>query len=368
MKVCKYCGKEFKSTPMYCTRCGAVKDFLIRKKEVGASDEDDALAFFGEDKSKSYRNESLENLKTSKNTSRKTFDLDDLAGLFSEEQKQEPTEHYYEKYLDDPSGSFLNKRKITEETDPYYTSIKNSIGESPAGKGSLEYADDPYYRELENLLGEEIKSADETTFNGIFKKDDTIENTFLKMNMPKEGKKQRGQGGKGSRRKDELPLNEDGGKSNKKLIKIAVGLGAVLIVLVVALFMMINGIVSSDNKGVELPSKEMALSFFTDIKAQDKEAFMAAPARINFDKYTGSQEEKAAILEEVYTLIQGDDYTVKDVSMVRKGANRILAEYSIEGNERVKKLFASLLLVKNGTEFYDLDFNDFVIQYQKLPK
>ena len=74
----------------------------------------------------------------------------------------------------------LNQIK-KESDDEYYSFLKKKLGNEPLNSRSK----DEYYSALEDVLEDPLHSTEETTFNGIFDKEDTIENTFFKSKEKK---------------------------------------------------------------------------------------------------------------------------------------------------------------------------------------
>lgn len=381
MWQCKECGKKFSVEPIYCDFCGATDDFL---EPVDAAAQED---FYRE-------------VESSFNTSvqAKNFhDYDSLIRDFMADEYTPISTKVKEPFEDEER---LKKEKAERETkrktadEEYYDSIR-----SIAGAESVE--NDDFYHDLEGMFKEPLQGGDETTFNGIFEKEDTIENTFLR---PKKKTKRAGASPpvKGAsrqaapaaadaapvKRKIPIPLpaisipkpvKPQGRPSlsaaarprpaanprdNMKLLKILGGLGAVLVVMVVLMFTLVNFIVNSGDDNGTLPKEADVMSFFTQVKALDEAAFLANPSMISFYNFEGNIQEKQDMLKKLYALVADKSVEVKGTkSIVQKGINRYQVDFDVKGSKLAVDTLDQLLFRTTDNKVYQLDFTDFVNQY-----
>lgn len=348
MKKCKYCGKEFDSTPIYCVRCGASEDFLVRKTQNPKPNYTDEGSY---------------------------HDYDELVKDF----------------LGDDKKQSLGTEKVTfddvdEPEDEYYASLKKKLG-SESINSRVKKPKEDYYGELEDLFDEPLRSTEETTFNGIFDKEDTIENTFFRK------KEKRGRGAshkpmkkdknpsQKSRRSKE-PVKEPtiemtartkkSKKTSKKLWKMVFGLVALLALLLVLMFTLIGHIVNVNDDEAPLPSETVALSLFSDIKAVDEASFLNNPNNLfiseDMDIFNSTNQDH---LKALYDLVNAKDYEIKGVKKIEpKGAVgdtlRAQVTYDVTGDSLSAKVFETLIFRKETNGDYKLDFEEFILRYERL--
>ena len=365
MWQCKECGKKFNIEPIYCDFCGASEGFL---EQVDQAAEDD---FYKQ----------VENSFNTSVQAKSFHDYDSLIKDFMADEYIPVSTKVKEPFEDEER---LRKEKAEKEKklksldDDYYESIKSVVGAE-----SLE--NDDYYKDLETMFNEPINSGDQTTFNGIFKKEDTIENTFLKpkkkakrvIKSPIAADVPKAAAGKGLRIPiPAIPLpgkkTEGGGKparpsnpkDDKKLLKLLGGLGAVFVVMVVLMLTLVNYIVDSGDNADKLPSETNIMSFFTQVKALDEQAFMSNPTMVSFYNYSGTIDEKQTMLKNLYALVTAADVEVRGTKdIVQKGINRFQVDFDVKGSELAVSTLDQLLFRTNDNKTYQLDFSDFVNQY-----
>lgn len=365
MWQCKECGKKFHLEPPYCDACGATQGFR------NVPDPDDAEAFFRAVEASFF----LEEKGPEQPEEAEYEDYDTLIRDFLKDEYKPVSKEVRRPFEEE--DRLRQERKAREAREAsldqeYYDSLKNVVGEE-----ALE--GDDYYRDLEELFREKpAKGGHETTFGGLFDKEDTLENTFLKP------------GKKGKRQKDApVPLRkpskrpsfpgisllkpgelkrpsqgQDRPEDKKKLVKILAGLGGVLVLMVVLMVILINSIVDSGDNGTVLPSEEAMLGFFDDIRGMEEAAFMADPSMVSFYGYPGDVAEKQAMLKNLYQLVTAEDTVVASVLSIQpKGINRIRVEYRIRGSDMAVSVLEELLFRTTDNKKYQLDFADFVIRY-----
>lgn len=344
VKKCKYCGKEFESTPVYCVRCGASDDFLIRKTDRAIS---------------KYSEES------------KTENYDELL------VKKFLTNDKWAIHID--KSNQIKK----EPDDEYYSFLKKKLGNEPLNSRNK----NKYYSAFEDVLEEDpLHSTEETTFNGIFDKEDTIENTFFKSKEKKEKRASsrniKSQKGKGSRRckKDEYNFLNDNAtiemtakikknkKASKKLCKMIFGLITLLAFLLIVMFTLINNIVNVNDVEALLPTEEAAMSLFSEIKNTDEASFLKNHQGL----YILSDMDiknitNQAYLKALFDLVNCNDYEIKGVKKIEtKGALRAVVTYKITGKSLSAKIFKSLIFKDVGNNNFKLDFEEFILRYNHL--
>lgn len=363
MWQCKECGKKFHIEPVYCDFCGATEDFLE------ALDQEEVNSFY-QSVEKSFQ--------AQVGSPEKSFEeFDDLIKDFMSDEYKPLSTRVKEPFEDEEREKkerAAKEARLTNLDRDYYDSIKHVVGDEGIEK-------DDYYKSLEELFKEPESSGHETTFNGIFKKEDTIENTFLnpkkkikrsslregtppqktkkKLGLPLPGISLRppGQGLTPSRKK-ERP------EDKMKLIKLLGGLGAILIFMIVLMFVLVNNIVDSGDKVKTLPSAEVMMEFFTKISSVDEATFLADPSMVSFYGYAGDVAEKQAMLKNLYALVTAADTAVSSAGGIReKGINRIQVDYEIKGSKIAEETLHQLLFRTVDDKNYQLDFSDFVIQY-----
>ncbi|AMP20875.1 hypothetical protein AZF37_06600 [endosymbiont 'TC1' of Trimyema compressum] len=347
MKKCKYCGKEFESTPVYCVRCGASDDFLIRKTDKVTS---------------KYSKES-----------KKIENYDDLVKEFLGD------EHTKNDKWAIPRDELNQIKK--ESDDEYYSFLKKKLGNEPLNSRSK----DEYYSALEDVLEDPLHSTEETTFNGIFDKEDTIENTFFKSKEKKgrgiSNRKMKSQRGKGSRsrKKDDYNVLDDATmemtartkknkKTSKKLWKMIFGLIALLALLLVIMFTLINNIVNVNDVEAPLPTEAVAMSLFSEIKNTDEASFLKSPQGLYISSDMDIMNStNQAYLKALFDLVNGKDYEIKSVKKIEaKGASRAVVTYEVTGESLSAKVFESLIFIDAGNNNFKLDFEEFILRYNRL--
>lgn len=347
MKKCKYCGKEFESTPVYCIRCGASDDFLIQKMDKVTNN-----IYNKESKIKNY---------------------DELAKEFLGDEYTKNDKWAIPKYK-------LNQ--IENEQDyEYYSFLKEKLGNEPLNNRNK----NEYYNALENISKDPLCSIEETTFNGIFDKEDTIENTFFKSkeknitgisNKSMKSKKKKWFRGHKKDSYDSLDnaimkitsKTKKNKKIRKKLGKMIFGLIALLSLLLVIMFTLINNIVNVNDIEAPLPTEAVALSLFSEIKNTDEVNFMKNPKclyipnDINIRKNTNKFYLKA-----LFDLVNGENYEIKSVKKIEaKGALRAVVTYEVTGEILPVKVFESLIFRDIGNNNFKLDFEEFILRYNRF--
>lgn len=361
MWQCKECGKKYSAEPIYCDYCGATENFIepvdIKENES-----------FYRGVEAGFHN----------NVANKDFeDYDKLIKDFLTDEYQPISRKVKEPFEDEMLEKEKKQRreKRLESLDnEYYESIKTVVGTDSIEK-------DDYYKDLEDLFKEPLQSGDQTTFNGIFKKNDTMENTFLK---PKNRKgrsvvEEKINGAK-PKKKLKMPIsipiptvaltkkNKDGfsekPKDDKKLIKLVAILGSVFVLMIIMMVIVLGNIIDSGDESGKLPSESKMLSFFTDIKALDEANFTENPIMISFMEYEGTNVEKQEMLKLLYAMVISEQLDIEGVSKIeQKGINRVLVTYKVSGDDISKDTLDQLLFRTNDNIVYQLDFTDFVTQY-----
>lgn len=359
MWQCKECGTKYSVEPIYCDFCGATENFIepvdIRENES-----------FYRGVEAGFQN----------NLANKDFeDYDQLIKDFLADEYQPISRKVKEPFEDEMLEKEKKQRreKRLESLDnEYYESIKTVVGTDSIEK-------DDYYKDLEDLFKEPLQAGDQTTFNGIFKRDDTMENTFLK---PKNKKGRSVVEEKiiadKPKKKFKIPVSiptialgkknkesfSEKPKDDKKLIKLVAILGSVFVLMIMMMILVLGKIVDSGDDSRNLPSEEKMLSFFTEIKALDEASFMENPIMISFMEYEGTNVEKQEMLKMLYTMVISEQLNIEGVNKIeQKGINRVLVSYKISGDEILKDTFDQLLFRTNDNITYQLDFTDFVTQY-----
>lgn len=358
MWQCKVCGKKFNKEPVYCSYCGATDDFLT------VSDPKDSEDFYKE----------VENNFNSP-VSNKTFqDYDSMIKDFMSDEYVPVSTKVKEPFEDEmklKAEKRAREEKLNKIDQEYYESIKTVVGADGIEK-------EDYYESLEDMFKEPINAQDETTFNGLFKKEDTMENTFLKPKQKeKRVKNQTFQVGNSDRKKlINLPawslapkkksddLKKDNEKSNKKLIKILAGLLGLFVFMLFFMSFLVNQIVKSGDGKTDLPSKETMEGFFTTIKGMDQNTFLTSTDDlISFVGYEGNLEEKKTQLTELHAMVTSPDFKVNGVKDITgKGSNRILVEYNLTGSKIAVDTFDQLVFRASDVGTYLLEFSDYVAQ------
>ncbi len=357
MWQCKECGKKYNLEPIYCDFCGATENF------IEPVDKNENESFY-EGVEKSYR-EKIGN---------KNFDdYDQLIKDFLNDEYQPVSRKIKEPFEDEmkeKAKKKLREKKLESLDTEYYESIKTVVGAEHIEK-------DDYYKDLEDLFKDPIEAGNQTTFNGIFKKDDTMENTFLKL------KSKKGRSINSSKedvvkpkQKNAIPLpslkfgkKKDDGierntKDDKKLIKIVAALGSVFVIMIIIMVLAVGNIVKSGDESGKLPSEDTMLGFFTSIEQLDEKTFLENPTMISFMEYEGSNEEKQLMLKTLYTMLKSGEMNIVGVDKIeQKGINRVKVTYNVSGNSLYKDTFDQLLFRTNDNKTYQLDFTDFVTQY-----
>ncbi len=360
MWQCKECGKKYNAEPIYCDFCGATENFI----EPVDVKENESF----------YRGveAGIQN-----NIANKDFeDYDQLIKDFLSDEYQPISRKVKEPFEDEMLEKAKKQRreKRLESLDnEYYESIKTVVGTDSIEK-------DDYYKDLEDLFKEPAQSGDQTTFNGIFKKNDTIENTFLKPKN-KKGRSVNDEKVKTAKPKRELnipfsiPIPAIGfgkkkesfsekPKDDKKLIKIIAILGSVFALMIIMMVIVLGNIIDSGDEGGKLPSEKKMLSFFSEVKALDEPSFLENPTMISFMEYEGTNVEKQEMLKLLYGMVTSDKLNIEGVDKIdQKGINRVLVTYKISGDALLKDTFDQLLFRTNDNISYQLDFTDFVTQY-----
>ncbi len=364
MWQCNECGKKFHMEPPYCDACGATQGFR------NVPDPEEAEAFFRAVEASFFMEEEDK-------VQQETQGYDDYDTLIRDFLKDEykPVSKEVRRPFEE-EDRLRQERKAREAREAsldqeYYDSLKDVVGEE-----ALE--GDDYYRDLEQLFQDkQAKGGHETTFGGLFDKEDTLENTFLKPGRKGKRQKAAPPSLKKASGKPSFPdislLRPGGGKrpqradrpeDKQKLLKILAGLGGVLVLMVVLMVILINSIVDSGDKGTVLPSEEAMLGFFDDIRGMEQEAFMADPSMVSFYGYPGDVAEKQEMLKNLYALVTAEDTVVASVlSIEAKGINRIRVEYRIRGSNMAVTVLEELLFRTTDNKKYQLDFADFVIRY-----
>lgn len=361
MWQCKECGKKYSAEPIYCDFCGATENFI----EPVDTKENESF----------YRGVEAS---FQSNIAKKDFeDYDKLIKDFLADEYQPISRKVKEPFEDEMLEKEKKQRreKRLESLDnEYYESIKTVVGTDSIEK-------DDYYKDLEDLFKEPVQSGDQTTFNGIFKKADTMENTFLKprnnkgrsvveekINAAKPKKKIKmpisipiPTIAMAKKKKDNL--SEKPG-DDKKLIKIVAILSSVFVLMILMMVLVLGNIVDSGDESGKLPSEETMLSFFNDIKALDEASFLENPLMISFMEYEGTNAEKQEMLKMLYAMIISEQLDIEGVNKIeQKGINRVLVTYMISGDDIAKDTLDQLLFRTNDNITYQLDFTDFVTQY-----
>lgn len=360
MWQCKICGKKFNKEPIYCSHCGATDNFLVK---INPKDSD---AFYKE----------VENSFHSPVSTKSFSDYDDMIKDFLADEYIPVSRKVKEPFEDEirlKAEKEVREEKLKSIDHEYYESIKTYVGADGIEK-------EDYYKSLENLFQEPV-NKDETTFNGLFSKDNTMENTFLK---PKQKEKWldkiNGKAGgvisklnrninfsslgralkKGGKGGEEILVDAE--KRNSKLTKVLIGLLGLFIFLAVLMGFLVNNIASSGSKSSSLPNKTAMLSFFTTVKGMDEITFLEnSNTLVSFTGYEGSAEGKKVLLQELHAMVVSEDFKVKGVKDIsRKGSNRVLVDFNITGNKIAVDAFSQLLFRTNDNTNYLLDFGDFV--------
>ena len=356
MWQCKECGKKYNAEPIYCDFCGAAENFIepvdIKENES-----------FYEGVEKSFQT----------NIGNKDFeDYDQLIKDFLSDEYQPISRKVKEPFEDEmleKAKKEQREKRLQSLDNEYYESIKTVVGTESIEK-------DDYYKELEDLFKEPIQSGDQTTFNGIFKKDDTMENTFLKP------KNRKGRSGTVSAepsvktKKVNIPIPSlnfgkknnngfnDSPKDDKKLIKVIAALGSVFVLMVVIMIMVLSNIIGAGDESGKLPSKEKMLSFFSSIEKLDEASFIDNPTMVSFMEYEGTNQEKQAMLKTLYEMVSSDKMTIEGVEKIeQKGINRVQVTFKVSGDDMHADTFDQLLFRTSDNKSYQLDFTDFVTQY-----
>lgn len=361
MWQCKECGKKYSAEPIYCDFCGATENFL---EPVDVKENES----FYRGVEAGFQN----------NLAKKDFeDYDQLIKDFLADEYQPISRKIKEPFEDEMLEKEKKQRreKRLESLDnEYYESIKTVVGTDIIEK-------DDYYKDLEDLFKEPVQGGDQTTFNGIFKKEDTVENTFLKPKNKKgrsvvENKIKANAPKKipkmpisipipmiGSAKKNKDSFSESP-KDEKKLIKIIAILGSVFALMIVLMVIILGNIVDSGDESGKLPSEATMLSFFTEIKALEEASFLENPIMISFMEYEGTNVEKQEMLKILYSMVTSEQLVVQGVNKIdQKGINRVLVTYGISGDDISKDTLDQLLFRTNDNITYQLDFTDFVTQY-----
>jgi hypothetical protein len=361
MWQCKECGKKYSAEPIYCDFCGATENFL---EPVDVKENES----FYRGVEAGFQN----------NLANKDFDdYDKLIKDFLADEYQPISRKVKEPFEDEMLEKEKRQRreKRLESLDnEYYESIKTVVGTESIEK-------DDYYKDLEDLFKEPLQGGDQTTFNGIFKKEDTIENTFLKprnkkgrsvvenkikANSPKKRLKipisiPIPMIGSAKKKKDGFSENP---KDERKLLKIIAILGSVFALMIVLMVIVLGNIVDSGDESGKLPSEETMLSFFTDIKAIDEASYLENPIMISFMEYEGTNVEKQEMLKILYAMVTSEQLVIQGVNKIdQKGINRVLVTYAVSGDDISKDTLDQLLFRTNDNITYQLDFTDFVTQY-----
>lgn len=361
MWQCKECGKKYSAEPIYCDFCGATENFI----EPVDIEENES---FYRGVEASFQN----------NVSGKDFeDYDKLIKDFLADEYQPISRKVKEPFEDEmiEKEKRLRREKRLESLDnEYYESIKTVVGTDSIEK-------DDYYKDLEDLFKEPLQGGDQTTFNGIFKKNDTIENTFLKPKS-KKGRSVVEEKNKPNtpRKKLNIPISipipaigqsrnkkdsfSKEPKDEKKLIKIIAILGSVFALLIVMMIFILGNIIDSGDESGKLPSEAKMISFFSDIKALDEAGFLENPVMISFMEYEGTNVEKQEMLKVLYAMVTSEKLVIQGVNKIeQKGINRVLVTYEVSGDDISKDTLDQLLFRTNDNITYQLDFTDFVTQY-----
>lgn len=395
MWECRECGKKFHTEPIFCDFCGATGDFLkpLDQAEVEA---------FYRDVENSF------NANVSARGEEKSFeDYDALIRDFLSDEYNPIDTRVKEPFEDEERERAARKakeEKLATLDAEYYASLKHLTGEESEEK-------DDYYKNLEGVFGEELSGGHETTFNGIFREEDTMENTFLKPKpKTKRAPEPLGGGapnslkrpapvktalvGSGGVKKrfsipvlpiplpdlsrvrgwiSDIPLRSGGNVPNRKpdspaesrkLIKALVGVGVGLVLMVVLMTVLITSIVDSGDNSGSLPTENTLLKFFSEIKSMDEATFVANPSMVSFYGYAGDVNEKQTMLKNLYALASATDTKVDGANnIVQKGINRIQADFAVSGSAMAKEVFDQLLFRTTDKKTWQLDFADFVIQY-----
>lgn len=361
MWQCKECGKKYSAEPIYCDFCGATENFI---EPIDIKEND---SFY----------KGVEAGLKNNHAKRDFDDYDQLIKDFLADEYQPISRKVKEPFEDEMLEKERKKRreKRLENLDnEYYESIKTVVGADSIEK-------DDYYKDLEDLFKEPVQGGDQTTFNGIFKKDDTIENTFLKPKnkkgrIPVEDKMKLNTGIKRPKLPISIPIPmigmakknkdsfKDSSKDDKKLLKIIAILGAVFTLMVVLMVIVLGNIVDSGDESGKLPSEATMSKFFLDVKALDEASFLENPIMISFMEYEGTNVEKQEMLKILYGMVTSEQLVVQGVNKIdQKGINRVLVTFDISGDDISKDTLDQLLFRTNDNITYQLDFTDFVTQY-----
>ncbi|MDD2370537.1 MAG: hypothetical protein PHQ32_00850 [Firmicutes bacterium] len=357
MWQCKECGKKYDIEPIYCDFCGATENFI---EPVDIVETENFYAGVEQNYRKKIENKNFD-------------DYDQMIKDFLNDEYQPVSRKVKEPFEDEmkeKAKEKLRKKRLESLDNEYYESIQTVVGSKSIEK-------DDYYKDLEDLFKDPIQSGDQTTFNGIFKKDDTMENTFLnprnrKGRIPASNR----EGISKQKPKKNIPLptlnfgkkNIDGVnrevKDEKKLIKIVVGLGSVFILMIVLMALVIGNITKSSDESGKLPSEATMLGFFNSIEQLDETEFMDNPTMISFMAYEGTNEEKQLMLKTIFAMVKSGDMEVLGVDEIeQKGINRVKVTFNISGDPLYKDTFDQLLFRTVDNKTYQLDFTDFVTQY-----
>ncbi len=361
MWQCKECGKKYSAEPIYCDFCGATENFI---EPVDVKENES----FYRGIEAGFQN----------NVAKKDFDdYDKLIKDFLADEYQPISRKVKEPFEDEMLEKEKKQRreKRLESLDnEYYESIKTVVGTDSIEK-------DDYYKDLEDLFKEPVQAGDQTTFNGIFKRNDTIENTFLKPKN-KKGRSVVDEKVKSAKpdKKFKMPVsipiptialakkNKDNfsekPKDDKKLIKIVAILGSVFALMIIMMSLVLGNIVDSGDESGKLPSEQKMMNFFTDIKALDETIFLENPIMISFMEYEGTNIEKQEMLKILYAMVTSEQLVIQGVNKIdQKGINRVLVTYGVSGDDISKETLDQLLFRTNDNITYQLDFTDFVTQY-----
>lgn len=347
MWQCRVCGKKFNKEPIYCSHCGASEEFIV---ELTPEDSED---FY-------------KGVESSFNTpvSGKSYDeYDDMIKDFLADEYT-PVSKKVKKPFEDEDKMKARKKakeeKLKTIDHEYYESIKSVVGDEGIEK-------EDYYKSLEDLFKDPINAQQETTFNGLFSRDDTMENTFLKPKKKEKRAERKADKSlekirnapKGADPREDVLVDND--KKNSKLFKILLALVGVFIFFLVLIGVLINNITKTDTDG-NLPGDETFVAFFTNIKAMDEATFLSESENlISFVGYDGTVEEKNSQLSELYSMVTSEDFNVKEVkNMTSKGSNRVLVEFNITGNKIAVDTFSQLLFRVSDDNIYKLEFSDFL--------
>lgn len=361
MWQCKECGTKYSVEPIYCDFCGATENFI----EPVDIEENES---FYRGVEAGFQN----------NVANKDFeDYDQLIKDFLADEYQPISRKIKEPFEDEmleKEKKQKREKRLESLDNEYYESIKTVVGTDSIEK-------DDYYKDLEDLFKEPLQAGDQTTFNGIFKRDDTMENTFLKPKNKKgrsvvEEKIIAAKPKKKLKMPISIPIptialakkNKESfpekPKDDKKLIKLVAILGSVFVLLIMMMILVLGNIVDSGDESGKLPSEEKMLSFFTDIEALDEASFLENPIMISFMEYEGANVEKQEMLKLLYAMVISEQLNIEGVNKIeQKGINRVLVNYTVIGDDISKDTLDQLLFRTNDNITYQLDFTDFVTQY-----